>query len=85
MTSLSDEQYLELIGDWKDPNPTPVIEEYNGIKVVRDDMLGFGSKIRFVDYFIINVASNSAPNIIGSRWVCSTSHKHTLRSMQQQT
>lgn len=58
MTSLSAEQYLELIGDWKDPNPTPVIEEYNGIKVVRDDMLGFGSKIRFVDYFIGHAPEN---------------------------
>jgi cysteine synthase len=46
------EDYLEMIGDWVDPNPDPVIEEHNGFLVVRDDLLGGGSKIRFADYLI---------------------------------
>ena len=46
------EDYLELIGDWVDPNPDPVIEEHDGFLVVRDDLLGGGSKIRFADYLI---------------------------------
>lgn len=58
MTNLSAEQYLDLIGDWKDPNPAPVIQEYDSIKVVRDDLLGHGSKIRFVDYLIGHDSEN---------------------------
>ena len=46
------EDYLEMIGDWADPNPDPVIEEHEGFLVVRDDLLGGGSKIRFGDYLI---------------------------------
>ena len=46
------EDYLDLIGDWKDPNPSPVLEEHEGFVVVRDDLLGGGSKIRFADYLI---------------------------------
>ena len=44
--------YLSLIGDWQDPNPEPVVEEHDGFLVVRDDLLGGGSKIRFADYLI---------------------------------
>lgn len=46
------EDYLQLIGDWKDPNPKPIITEHCGIKVVRDDLLKYGSKMRFIDYLI---------------------------------
>ena len=46
------EDYLSLIGDWEDPFPPPVIEEHEGIKVVRDDLLDGGSKVRFADYLI---------------------------------
>ena len=46
------EDYLRLIGDWSDPNPDPVVEEHEGIFVVRDDLLGYGSKIRSLDYLI---------------------------------
>ena len=39
--------------EWKDPNPTPVIERLNNdIFVVRDDLLGVGSKARFIDYLV---------------------------------
>jgi hypothetical protein len=52
------EEYLQLLGDWVDPNPAPVIEMYDGIHVVRDDLLEYGSKIRFVDYFIGHAEEN---------------------------
>lgn len=37
---------------WQDPNPPIVITEHHGFLVVRDDLLGYGSKARFVDYMI---------------------------------
>lgn len=46
------DDYLPLIGDWQDTLPDPVIEEHEGIQVVRDDLLGGGSKMRFADYLI---------------------------------
>jgi hypothetical protein len=42
----------KIIGDWKDPFPKPVVEEHEGIFVVRDDLIGGGSKMRFADYLI---------------------------------
>lgn len=41
-----------MIGNWQDPNPKPIIEEHNNFYIVRDDLLGGGSKVRFVDYLI---------------------------------
>jgi len=55
------EDYLEMIGDWQDPNPAPVLETYDGITVVRDDLLNYGSKIRFADYFVW---------FITCHWIC---------------
>ena len=52
------EDYLEMIGDWQDPNPAPVLETYDGITVVRDDLLNYGSKIRFADYFVGHAPEN---------------------------
>lgn len=46
------EDYLKLIGNWVDPNPKPVIIEYDGIHVVRDDLLEVGTKVRGADYLI---------------------------------
>ena len=46
------EELLELVKDWEDPWPDPVIQDYDGIKVVRDDLLTAGSKVRFIDYYI---------------------------------
>ena len=60
------EEYLSLIGDWEDSLPPPVIEEHEGIRVVRDDLLGGGSKIRFADYLI-----QSQPEI--EEWVYGSS------------
>lgn len=44
--------YLNYVSSWVDPNPAPVIEEHDGAFVVRDDLLGVGSKVRFIDYLI---------------------------------
>ena len=43
--------YLDLAGDWEDPNPAPRIVEHEGIRVVRDDDL-VGSKVRGGDCLI---------------------------------
>ena len=45
------EYYLELAKGWEDPNPNPVVEEYDGVRVVRDDLIT-GSKIRGGDCLI---------------------------------
>ncbi len=52
MINLSTDELLDIIKDWKDPNPPPVVEEYNDFHVVRDDKLGYGSKVRFIDYLV---------------------------------
>ena len=38
--------------EWRDPYPAPVIEYHNNVAVVRDDLLGVGSKVRALDYLI---------------------------------
>ena len=54
------------LGSWQDPNPDPVVENHNGYMVVRDDLLGGGSKVRFADYLI-----NSNPEV--DEWVYGSS------------
>ena len=49
------DELLELVKDWEDPNPAPVIEKFDNIFVVRDELLDYGSKIRFVDKFIRDI------------------------------
>lgn len=44
--------WLELAGDWKDPFEDPIIVEHEGFNVVREDMMGFGSKCRFGDILV---------------------------------
>lgn len=46
------DEYLSLIGDWVDPNPPLVVSEHEGFQVVRDDLLGVGSKVRALDYLV---------------------------------
>jgi len=38
--------------EWVDPNPPIQIHNHNGFLVVRDDLLGYGSKARFVDFLV---------------------------------
>ena len=42
-------ELLDLVKDWEDPNPKVVIEEYDGIKVVRDDLLHHGSMLAITE------------------------------------
>lgn len=49
--------YLNLAKDWNDPNPAPVIETYEGIRVVRDDLI-VGSKIRGGDLLVSKLPSH---------------------------
>jgi len=60
------EDYLPLIKDWIDPLPPPIVEEHEGFLIVRDDLIGGGSKIRFADYLI-----RSQPEI--KEWVYGSS------------
>ena len=44
--------WLDLAGDWKDPFGDPQLVEHDGFKVVREDLMGFGSKCRFGDILV---------------------------------
>ena len=44
--------WLDLAGDWVDPFPAPELVDHDGFKVVREDMMGFGSKCRFGDILV---------------------------------
>ena len=52
------EYYLDLAGDWEDPNPPPRIVEHEGIRVVRDDDL-VGSKVRGGDCLISSIKEDT--------------------------
>ena len=52
MSLFGSDYFLDLVRDWEDPNPAPVVEKYNDIYVVRDDLLEGGSKVRFADKLI---------------------------------
>jgi hypothetical protein len=51
--------WLELAGDWKDPFPEPIIKEHGGFNVVREDLMGFGSKCRFGDILVQSCPSDT--------------------------
>jgi hypothetical protein len=44
--------WLELAGDWQDPFDEPIVMNHDGFNVVREDMMGFGSKCRFGDILV---------------------------------
>lgn len=44
--------WLDLAGDWEDPFESPQLIDHDGFKVVREDMMGFGSKCRFGDILV---------------------------------
>ena len=46
------DELLELVKDWEDPNPDPIITKFDDVFVVQDELLDYGAKIRFVDKFI---------------------------------
>ena len=51
--------WLDLAGDWKDPFPEPELVDHDGFKVVREDMMGFGSKCRFGDILVSTCKSDT--------------------------
>lgn len=51
--------WLELAGDWQDPFPEPKIIEHDGFNVVREDLIGFGSKCRFGDILVSKAESDT--------------------------
>ena len=61
----SPEDYLELVKDWEDPNPKPVIKMHDGIHVVRDDLLDAGSKVRFIDCFVKSLPESVKEVVFG--------------------
>lgn len=44
--------WLDLAGDWVDPFGSPELIDHDGFKVVREDLMGFGSKCRFGDILV---------------------------------
>jgi hypothetical protein len=57
-----------ILGNWQDPFPDPVIEEYSGIRVVRDDLLKYGSKVRFLDFLVRNISQQEIVYGSSPRW-----------------
>ena len=43
---------IDIRNNWTDPNPPPIVEMHHGFHVVRDDLLEYGSKTRFIDYLV---------------------------------
>ena len=52
MLGNSAEYYLQIVKDWIDPNPEPVLKMHEDYIVLRDDRLGAGTKVRGIDYLI---------------------------------
>jgi hypothetical protein len=50
--------FREVTQDWQDPYGLPVVEEHEGIKVVRDDMM-VGSKCRFADLLVQSIKEDT--------------------------
>ena len=48
------EDWLEITKDWTDPYDTPSVVSYDGIQVVRDDLIA-GTKARAADFLFQNV------------------------------
>lgn len=51
--------YLDLVGDFKSSFPKPVVEEYDGVNVVREDLIEVGSKARFGELLIATCPSDT--------------------------
>ena len=52
------EEYLNMVKDFNSSFDDPIIENYNGIKVVREDLLEVGSKARAGEALIANCKSD---------------------------
>jgi hypothetical protein len=58
-SNYTKEQYLEMIGDFKSSFPDPIVEDYDGIKVVREDLIDVGSKARAGEALIAKCESDT--------------------------
>jgi hypothetical protein len=54
LVGKSKQYYLDLASDWEDPYGPPVTESYEGVRVVRDDLIT-GSKVRGGDCLISKI------------------------------
>lgn len=52
------DEYLDMVKDFKSSFPPPIIENYNSITVVREDLLEVGSKARAGEALIANCKSD---------------------------
>lgn len=50
--------WLKMTEGWEDPYGLPIVEEHDGVKVVRDDYI-IGSKARFADLLIKNTKEDT--------------------------
>jgi len=47
------DKYIDVISkEWTDPLPPPIVEEYEGFQVVREDLINGSSKVRASDYLV---------------------------------
>jgi len=51
--------WLDLAGDWKDPFEDPILVDHDPFKVIREDLMGFGSKCRFGDILVSKCESDT--------------------------
>ena len=51
--------WLELAGDWQDPFGDPKLVQHGDFNVVREDLMGFGSKCRFGDILVSTAQSDT--------------------------
>ena len=56
---ISKQQYLDMAGDFKSSFPKPTVNNYYGIHVVREDLIGIGSKARFGELLIATAKSDT--------------------------
>lgn len=52
------EEYLEMVDNFESSFNEPVEENYNGIRVIREDLIDVGSKARAGEYLIANCKSD---------------------------
>lgn len=50
--------FKETTKDWQDPLPPPLVENHEGIKVLRDDLIN-GSKCRFADLLVQSIKEDT--------------------------
>ena len=57
LKNITRDDYLDILKDWQDPYPI-YVEEHEGIKVVRDDLI-VGSKARFGDFYVSQIKEDT--------------------------